>query len=1147
MRAVRNAMLTLLTRTFRVVVGLLAALLVLLAVAFALARLGVHYLPEYRAQVENRLGEAVGQDIRIEGLQAHWAWRELRLTLDGVRLGDGEDSLQLPRLEVSLDLLASLQDRMVRLDELVLVEPRLTVQRDSDGAFRVVGVGIEPGVAGLDELDVLMAQPGRLRVRDGRIDLLDLVHQERYRFADLNAALDEVDGQRRLAGAGALPDGWGGRVRFAVHWPVAADRPLTDGPVEVYAEGQDVKARVMERMLGRPGEPPYAALSGSLELWASFREGLPQPDGRHREGNLLVLARDGAADMPYLFRERIPFSELDAEVAWSLNDDGWTVNVGRSRVLNDDGEVHGRVRVDKPWDSAPFLDIRASVDGRPGNAANTGRYLPVAIMMPALVEWLDGSILAGTARNADVVFHGRADHFPFDNGTGRFHVRADVADVTLAYHPEWPEISELDGALQFEGRSMAIDATDGVISGARIREARASIDDLQRSPLRVGGAFFGSGDAYFDFLSTMPAGGDVLAGPLGALQLDGQHDLELGLVIPFDGEPVTIDGTATLNDGRLRLPDRDLAIEGLDGQVHFHRRGIHAEGVTGRFLDGPLTLAVSTDDTGTASDRIRLAVALDALDAQRLETALTGRSGLLSGTGAARVDVRFPVFDADPEQQDLAVDVAMASAMNGIGVAMPVPLGKPEAGERPLALSFRIGAEGLEPVRLDYGDDVNAAMAVDHEAGLQSAAVRFGGNTAPLPPVGSIRVDGLLPALDLLAWHRWADHWLPEDAGDEEGPELDAVDLTVGALDLGDGLRFRHQRIRGERDVTGWLFRLTGEDLAGELRWPESPNLAVEADLDHLRLPVPDEPDTSDEQPAGGDAPLADVDPATLPSLRAQVDRLELDGRLLGSLQLLGGPDDSGYRLNNVLLRGEHHTLTGTAGWFRDPGHRTELAIDVRSDDMGGLMSGLGYQDIIRGGSGRASFDLHARSVPMPLDLETLSGDVSLRLRDGHLTQVEPGAGRVFGLLSVANLPRRLMFNFGDVFDEGFAFDRIDGEFLIEDGIATPGMLAMDGPAARVEATGPLDLKERTYDQLVTVTPRASATLPILGGVFGGPPGAAAMLLAQQVFSGGVDRVAQLRYQVTGPWADPVIEPVRRVQQPAAAPLEPGVAPGNAN
>ncbi|SEO75370.1 YhdP family protein [Aquisalimonas asiatica] len=1138
-------MLTLLTRTFRMVVGLLAALLVLLAVAFALARLGVHYLPEYRAQVETRLGAAVGQDIRIEGLQAHWAWRDLRLTLDGVRLGDGDDSVLLPRLEVNLDLLASLQDRMVRLNELVLVEPRLTVQRDSDGAFRVVGVGIEPGAAGLDELDVLMAQPGRLRVQGGRMDLLDLVHQERYHFADLDAALDDVDGQRRLAGSGRLPEGWGNRVRFAVHWPTDAEQPLTNGPVDVYAEGEDVGARVMERMLGRPGEPPYAALSGSLELWASFGEGLPQPDGRHRQGDLLVRARDGAADMPYLFRERIPFSELDAEVAWSLNDDGWTVNVGRSRVLNDDGEVHGRVRVDKPWDGAPFLDIRASIDGSAGNAANTGRYLPVAIMMPALVEWLDGGILAGTARNADVVFHGRADHFPFDNGTGRFHVRADVADVTLAYHPEWPEITGLDGALRFEGRSMAIDATDGVISGARIREARASIDDLQRSPLRVDGAFSGSGDAYFDFLSTMPAGGDVLAGPLGALQLDGQHDLQLGLVIPFDGEPVTIDGTATLNDGRLRLPDRDLAIDGLDGQVHFDQRGIRSEGVTGRFLDGPLMLGLSTDDTGTDEDRIRLAVSLDALDAGRLETALTGGEGLLSGVGAAQVDVRFPVFDADPEQQELTVDVAIASAMDGIGVAMPAPLGKPETGERPLALSFRIGADGLEPLQLDYGDDVNAVIALDHEAGLQSAALRFGGNPAALPPSGSLRIDGLLPALDLLAWHRWADDRVPDNGGD--GPELDAIDLTVGSLAVGDALQFRNQRVRGERDVTGWLFTLAGEDLAGELRWPQSPNLAVEADFELLRLPVPDEPDVDGEPAARDDALLAEVDPSTLPSLRAQVDRLELDGRLLGSLQLLGGPDDDGYRLTNILMRGEHHTLTGTAGWLRDPDHRTELAIDVRSDDMGGLMSGLGYQDVIRGGTGRASFDLNARSAPVPLALETLSGDVSLRLRNGHLTQVEPGAGRVFGLLSVANLPRRLVLNFGDVFDEGFAFDRIDGEFLIEDGIATPGVLVMDGPAARVEATGPLDLKERTYDQLVTVTPRASATLPILGGVFGGPPGAAAMLLAQQVFSGGFDRVAQLRYRVTGPWVEPVIEPVRRAQQPAAAPLESGAAPGNAD
>ena len=283
---------------------------------------------------------------------------------------------------------------------------------------------------------------------------------------------------------------------------------------------------------------------------------------------------------------------------------------------------------------------------------------------------------------------------------------------------------------------------------------------------------------------------------------------------------------------------------------------------------------------------------------------------------------------------------------------------------------------------------------------------------------------------------------------------------------------------------------------------------------------------------------LADVDPAALPGLRVRIDELELDRRPLGSLQVLGEAVDGGYAVDNILLRGEHHSVTGRAAWLRHPDERTELELDVRSGDMGGLFAGLGYRGVIRDGRGNGRVALTARSTPFPLAMETLDGEVSLALRDGSLTQVEPGAGRVFGLLSVANLPRRLTLNFADVYEEGFAFDRIDAEFSITDGIAETRAFTMAGPSARVDASGSIDLAGRRYDQRITVLPRASSALPLLGGVFGGPPGAAAMLLAQQVFSEQFDRVARMQYHLTGSWADPTFEPVVQDQDELVDPLD---------
>lgn len=1112
--------LMLVRKLLRLLAGGLAAAVVLLAVALALVRAGVHFLPEYRAEMEDRIGALIEQTVEIRALDAAWAWTDLRITLEGVRLGEGDDRLALPRLEINLDLYASLLAGAPRVRDLAIVEPRVAAVREADGSLRLAGLAARD--PGLEVLDALMAQPGRLRIADGYFELRDRVHGRTYRFREVDAAVDDHEGQRRFAGTAALPDGWGDRVRFVSRWAEQAGAPVTEGPLEVYVRGESVRPVVMERLLGRPDAAPYLALGGSLEVWARFPDGVPQTDGAERRGDVTVSASGGSADLPYLFRQPIPFASLDARLDWRLDADGWTVNLHPVRVDNEDGAVTGRVRVDKTPDAAPFLDVRASVEGRQGNAANAGRYLPAGALPPDLVDWLDRSIVAGTAERAEVLIHGRADHFPYDGATGRFEVTADVTGGTLAFLRDWPVLSDLDVRLRFHGRSMRIDATNGRVGEATIREARASIGDLEGGRLEVQGRATGPGDAYLDFLRAMPLSRDLLAS-VPPLRLSGEHDLALDLGVPLGGGPVALNGRLQLDGGRLRLPEQGLSVDGLRGEARFDQRGIEAEAIRGEFLGSPLRLDLTTDGADVERPRIRLTAALPELAGGPLVSALSLPEDLLRGRAPAEVRADFPVFGGGREERDREIALRASSSLEGVTVTAPAPFAKEAGAGRAVEVATSIRAGTVAPLHLRYGDGVDARLDLGTDGRLRRAAVRFGGDTATLPDSESIRINGAVPELDVLEWRRWLAGHFGEVASD--GPGLDSFDIAVGRLSFGD-LVWRDQHVSGERDVTGWALELAGDGLAGTVQWPASAELAAEADLDRLHLDLPDGA-AADAAEDSGREPLAGVDPSALPGLRVRVEDLVLNGMPLGRLQVLGESDLDGYTLGNIMLRGDHHSVTGRAAWRQDAGgERTELALDVRSDDMGGLLAGLGYQDVIRGGDGRGRVDIEMQSSPLPPALETLSGQIKLSLRDGHLTQVEPGAGRVFGLLSVANLPRRLAFNFSDVFEEGFAFDRIDADFTIRDGIAEPEEMVMEGPSARVEATGSVDIGARAYDQVITVTPKASTTLPVLGGVFGGPAGAAAMLLAQQVFSDQLDRVAQLRYRLTGPWTDPVLEPV---------------------
>ena len=64
----------------------------------------------------------------------------------------------------------------------------------------------------------------------------------------------------------------------------------------------------------------------------------------------------------------------------------------------------------------------------------------------------------------------------------------------------------------------------------------------------------------------------------------------------------------------------------------------------------------------------------------------------------------------------------------------------------------------------------------------------------------------------------------------------------------------------------------------------------------------------------------------------------------------------------------------------------------------------------------------------------------------------------------------------------------------------------------------------RTYNQTVVVEPGLGSTLPVIGGLAGGPVGAAAGLVLQSIFNQPLKGVSEVRYTIIGPWSEPLIE-----------------------
>ena len=258
----------------------------------------------------------------------------------------------------------------------------------------------------------------------------------------------------------------------------------------------------------------------------------------------------------------------------------------------------------------------------------------------------------------------------------------------------------------------------------------------------------------------------------------------------------------------------------------------------------------------------------------------------------------------------------------------------------------------------------------------------------------------------------------------------------------------------------------------------------------------------TDEEAREADEPL--ISPLVLPPISVRAEEFALGDRNLGKLLVDLESTIQGLETTNLATVDDTFTITGTAGWVIDrdteSGQRTYFDAKLTSTDIEQTMRRLGYQPGINGNDMQVDVQVSWPGGPRQDFMGVVNGNVTARIGAGQLETVDPGAGRVFGLMSVVALPRRLSLDFRDVFDTGFGFDEISGSFRLADGEAYTCDLSLAGPAADVGIVGRAGLLTRDYDQTAVVSANVGNTLPLVGAVIAGPQVAAALFVFSQIF-----------------------------------------------
>ncbi|MDQ6647018.1 MAG: TIGR02099 family protein [Pseudomonadota bacterium] len=871
--------------------------------------------------------------------------------------------------------------------------------------------------------------------------------------------------------------------------------------------------------------------------------------------SLELPAQPTTLQFPRQFRQPFALSRLEGTLAFWQQGGDW--HLGADRLQFDGEGFAGQARgeiVLPAAGGAPVVDLYASLN--PSSITAAKLFWPTESMSAATIGWLDRALVSGQLDQAQVVVRGNLADWPFRHHQGRFEGRVVLSDLDLDYGTQWPHGQGIDAVASFVNNSMLVDVDKGHSLGVKVEHAVALIPDFHDGLLDLNVQGDGSGASLLEFVRKSPIG-DRQAATLAKLKLGGTGSFDLNLVLPLKKvEDLHLEGNAQLQDADLSAPDWNLKLDKLNGPLHFDAHGMAAGPLDAGFRGQPgklqVTLAGANSDPATilsAHLQGRYTMQEMVQDYPSLDWL-----GQLS-EGRSTFDVGFTIAHV-PGSDALAQMLSVDSPLDGITLKLPAPLDKPSASTLPLHVSMSLPVAGSD-LQLGLGDVVRGHLRLSDGAQKPLAGIFMFGSEMPqaLPSKG-LRIRGSTPTLDVTGWVQRV-----AAGGTGDGPGLESIDVTtdhahwfggqLGKLELravpkpdmlsvdvdGTAMTGNFSVPTSELNKRGVTARLK------RLYWPRSPSgRDGEPKSAAVSGPAKEEKDVAVPDPAD-----TGINPSALPPFHLWIGDLRLGDAKLGEARLETWPTAKGMHIEQLRALSSQVQINASGDWDGTASNsQTHMRINFAAEDLGAMLGAFGFDGLVNGGKTIDLLDARWPGAPSGLSLATMNGTLSIDVKDGRIPEAgSPGVGRLLGLVSLAELPRRLTLDFGDVFGKGLAFDSIEGDFHLANGNATTDNLVIAGPSANISVTGRTGLKAKDYDQEMRVVPHVGNSLPLVGAVVGGPIGAAAGFAVQGLLGKGLNKAASARYRITGSWGKPVMTLLEK-HGPKPAPAPPPLDPGKA-
>lgn len=810
---------------------------------------------------------------------------------------------------------------------------------------------------------------------------------------------------------------------------------------------------------------------------------------------------------------------LNGRVNWSNKDNTLELSSNLVHFKNSDMGMKIAGMIDIAKSGPSFIDTIIEIES--GDLERIISYIPLR-SDDRMKNWMQRSILGGKLNSASAVYRGNPTDFPFDYDSGRFKSVIYASDVNLEYSRRWPMIDDIDAEVVIDGRKLAANIFKGRIFGSEVVSGTTEVSDLlqRKKTVLVNGLLNGQTSDLRNFITKSPLVNDVLLSKVADSIESGQIELDLDLSIPLNTpeKKISVKGDLNMTDSVLKSDLPHVNFTDVSGTVSFTNDSLTARGLDAKLNDYnvymdivanksnseiPATISIyGESDNKFIVDQIAVYFPGTGIFTDSIMEMISGKTNWKASI----------TYKNDNEKQILSRSLNINSDLRGLDINLPAPPGKNNYELVNFNIDKELDSKTNQEIKFKY----ESMMSTDLELQLQENNKNDG-----------IFLSGTIDALSIDDWLEFINEKKISIKNSTDSADFNA-DIFIKNL-IYIGRPFHNTSLKLTKNEFSWDLTIEGDSVAGTVTVPSVDNNldSVIADLNYLYL-------EKNESIA-----VKTLNPEDIPSINATISSFKYGDYNLGEMKLLAISTDNSLVLDKINFDKPGLNINATGKWVGNPSRTdtSDFNINLRANEFNNMLETFGYDvDVIKNGETNIVIDADWNGSPMEFSLDKLNGNLNMQISKGQLLDVNSSASRLFGLLSIQTLPRRLSLDFTDLFGKGLAFDVIEGNFEIENGNAYTNDLSLKGPTADVSITGRTGLSEQDYDQRAKVTPKIADSLPVASALFG-PVGiglGAVLYLAGSMFDTLHDNISSIlmyQYTITGSWNEPVIEKFKQSEE----------------